>query len=334
MKRKRTVTASAPGKCIITGEHFVVHGEPALVMAINRRVYVESRLKEGSDVQIASEDLGLAGCFIDDEYKPILGGMRGEAVLKPVKAAVMEVFKEAKTVKGLDLRIRSQIPVSSGLGSSAALVVASIAAVSRLLEVELSKEELFKLAVEAEKVVHVKPSGIDPLISIGGGIIAFRREEGFLPVKSPVSLPLVLGNTKTPRSTGEMVNRVAKLKEKYPEIIDPLFHSAGRLTIKAIEAVRSGDLVTLGELMNINHELLSAIGVSTPKLDNLVRKAREAGALGAKLTGAGGGGFMVALCPKERVSKVFKAIKNAKGEPYEARLEEEGVIIEEDERLR
>lgn len=312
------VVASAPGKVILTGEHFVVHGEPSLVMAIDKRAYVEA-VTEERKVRIEAPDLNLYWEEDLDLPKP----------LAPLKLIVERLLEEAAKPVGLRIKVRSELPPSSGLGSSAAIAVAATASVSKALRIELTEDEIFELALEAEKIVHLNPSGVDPLISTVGGVIAYRRGEGYVAVEAAVQPIVVVGFTGSRKPTGVMVRKVERLRKAHPEVMAPLFHAGGHLTIEAAEALRIGDLKRLGELLDINHGLLSALGVSTRKLDKLIYLARRAGALGAKLTGAGGGGCMLALCSNEvTADRVARAIERGGGQPLKVKLDNQGVRLE------
>ena len=295
----RQVTSSAPGKVILIGEHFVVEREPAIALAIDKRVYVTVR-KGVKGVRIHSS------CY-EGEVDLDLNEVEG---VKGYFRAIFNSLAEYREIPPLEITIRSEIPPRYGMGSSAATAVALTRAVAAFLGMELDKEEIAKIAYEAERMVHGSPSGIDNTVSTYGGAIIFRRGEGFLRLNvdfSPVAL--LVAYSGVPKCTKDLVSKVKELKGRYPTIFEPLYHTAGRLAIEAARALEKGDFTAVGELMNINQGLLSALGVSTLRLETLVHKFREAGALGAKLTGAGGGGCVLALVPRERVEKVLMAIK-------------------------
>ncbi|MBL7118618.1 mevalonate kinase [Candidatus Bathyarchaeota archaeon] len=307
------VSASAPGKVILFGEHFVVYDEPAVVMAVNLRANVSVEEVQERGVHVESQDLSVSGTFIKDSFAPKIGGMNTRTILEPIYLAVKAVSKQRRLKGGLYVNVKSEIPIAAGLGSSAAVAVATVAAVAKVLEIDLSREEISQLAYGAEEYVHGKPSGVDQTISAFGGLITYRRTQGFSPLKISTSIPIVIGNTGQKRSTGELVSLVRERREEFPEVMNPIIRAGGNLTLSAIEALRKGDLHSLGELMNVNHGLLSSIGVSNEMLDRLVNAARNAGALGSKLTGAGGGGCMIALADRSKIGKVTEAIGKAGG---------------------
>jgi len=322
------IKASAPAKVILLGEHFVVYGKPAIVVAIDKRAYVTAELRSDEAVHVKSEDLKISGYFHNEKFKVEKGGPEAEAKLKPIETIARRLIDLSGKKIGVDVNINSAIPVEAGLGSSAAVAVASAAAVSQLLGLKLSKDDVFRFAYDAERLIHGTPSGIDPAISTYGGVLQYVRDRGTTHLNVGLDLQLVIGNTGVARSTGKLVGMVRELREKHSSVFDPILEASERIVCEAGKALESGDLETLGELMNIDQGLLSAVGVSNDVLERLIYAARGAGAYGAKLTGAGGGGFMVALTPKNRVEDVVRAIEDAGGLAFAAGKAEEGVRIE------
>ena len=322
------VRASAPAKVILFGEHFVVYGEPAIVLAIDKRAHVRARLRADQRIYINSFSLRLSGFFTGDHFQQERGGKEAHRELEPIKIATQRVLEFSEEKAGVEIEVFSQIPVAAGLGSSAAVAAAVAASVSQLLDLKISKEKIYTIALEAERFIHGTPSGIDPAISTYGGAILFQKGKGIMPLKADVELPLVVGDTGMKRSTGDTVAELRRRRERYPSVIDPVLKVGGEIVRSAVKALRSGDIQTLGELMNVNQGLLSAVGVSNEALERLIYAAREAGALGAKLTGAGGGGCMIALCYEEKLKNVLEAIEQSGGTAFIARKTDEGVRIE------
>ena len=322
------VKASAPAKTILFGEHFVVYGEPALVLAIDNRAHASAKIRADQRIHVKSPSLGFSGFFEGEVFQAERGGEEARVKLEPIKIAVQKVLDLSKKEVGVNVEVRSSIPVAAGLGSSAAVAASVAAAVGQLLNMKLSKEEIFRIAFEAERFVHGTPSGIDPAVSTYGGVLLFYKDKGFTRIDVEEDIPLVIGYTGVERSTGELVARVREGWEHYPSIFDRIFKTGGKVVLRAVRALKIGDFHALGELMNINHELLCAVGVSDESIERLVYAARKAGALGAKLTGAGGGGCMIALSLPEKQEQVVKAIERAGGTAFIARKTEEGVRIE------
>ncbi|MCO6040331.1 mevalonate kinase [Thermococcus alcaliphilus] len=328
------VLASAPAKIILFGEHSVVYGKPAIAAAIDLRTYVKAEFNENGRIRIEAKDIrtpGLTVSFTEDQIYFETDYGKAAEVLSYVREAINLVMEEAGKQKGITVSITSQIPVGAGLGSSAAVAVATIGAVSKLLGLELSKEEIAKLGHKVELLVQGASSGIDPTVSAVGGFLYYQKGSfESLPV---VELPIVVGYTGSSGSTKELVAKVRKNYEEMPEIIEPILNSMGKLVEKAREVIlaeydKEIKFQLLGRLMNINHGLLDALGVSTKSLSDLVYASREAGALGAKITGAGGGGCMYALAPGKQ-SEVATAIKIAGGVPMITKISREGLRIEE-----
>jgi mevalonate kinase len=212
-------SAVAPGKTILVGEHFVVYGEAAVVMAIDRFVQVTVEGRKDRSLYIAS-DLGFSGTFFEDEYTAETGDVGGETVLEPIKISAQTVLKAFEKNRGLNISVHSAIPMAVGLGSSGALAVATVAAVGKFLGSDLSEEEIVSLSTEAEKAVHINPSGIDQSISTYGGVIMYKKKEGITRLKTASAIPLVIGNTGIQRNTGTLVDGVRIKRKKFPEIMN------------------------------------------------------------------------------------------------------------------
>lgn len=318
----REAVASAPGKVILFGEHFVVEGQPAIAVAVSLRAKVSVKPTDELCVSVSSANLDLREDF--DPQNP-----DRSSPLYPIAHAAMLTMEELGARAGLSIRVDSSIPPAAGMGSSAAVAVATVKAVAAALGHDLEREKISRIAFEAEKLVHGKPSGIDNTVATYGGTIAYRRGEGFLELEvdfSPVSL--VLADTGKPRRTGELVQKVLNLKAAFPQVLEPLYYAAGRLAVEAAKMMERGDFEAVGELMNVNHGFLSAIGVSTAEIEQLVYAARQAGALGAKLTGAGGGGFIVALCRREDAERVSTILGKLSPRVFTVSVEKEGVRLE------
>lgn len=322
------VEATAPGKVILFGEHSVVYRGPAIVIALNKRGKVTAERREKDNrLNFDALDLGFSGYFEDETYHPVTGATwRGERLVAFMVAA-RKTMEHLGVESGLNIKIRSEIPIAAGLGSSAALSVATVAATGGLLSDGLSKDEICKLAYEGEKVVHGTPSGVDNNISTYGGLLIYQKGKELQRLDVEDDFPFVIGNTKRRRSTKKLVERVRKLREDNSVIVDNIIDTIVDISLKGITAFKDRDFSQLGSLMNINHGLLSSLGVSISKLDTMVHASRGAGAYGAKLTGAGGGGCMMALAPEDNIKRVQQAIWRCKGVPHIGNISNEGVIV-------
>ena len=319
------VEATAPGKVILFGEHSVVYRGPAVVLAIDKRARVVAEERSDRRIFFDALDLGFSGIFEGQDYIPIQGepwrGNRLQAFLTAARKTMEHIGVEA----GLDITLRSEIPIAAGLGSSAALCVATAAAVGGLFTEDMPPEKICELAYEGEKVVHGTPSGVDNNISTYGGILRYERGVGIQRYELEGSIPFVIGNTMRKRLTRRLVDRVRRLREREPELVDQVIDTMVNISERGLDALRNADLRRLGDLMNVNHGLLSSLGVSITKLDQMIHASRVAGAYGAKLTGAGGGGCMIAVSEKPNIEKIVRAIRRCKGEPHIVNISYEGV---------
>jgi mevalonate kinase len=316
------ITASAPGKVILFGEHAVVLGKPAIAVAVDRRVSVTIRKgKEAGNVNVEIPSLDVHGSIYP--YKGTIKNYgHGEAgILHYIKGALQKTGIEGD----LELEVSLDIPVGAGLGSSAAITVATLAAAARYNKQDLTKEQIAETSRQVELEVQGAASPMDTAISTYGGVIYLSKEE-LTTLKPARDLPLVVGYTSQPGNTGELVAGVGRRRNIYPDIINPIMDSIENLTNEAREAIIQGEEKRIGELMNINQGLLDALGVNTWELSRLVYQARQAGALGSKLTGAGGGGSMIAYCPG-RTREVLRELKNLEN-AFQVGISSKGLTLE------
>jgi len=319
------VKASAPGKAIVTGEHAVVYGEPAIATAIGRRVCSTVWPRTDRVVRVVSRDQQLTTTTSVDATD-VGTAVRCEDPLAPIARVVCRSLQELGESRGVEVHTSSDIPMAAGLGSSAAALVSATAAVMLLYSNRLDRETVCRIAHEGEKLIHVNPSGIDDHISTYGGMIYYRSSEGFRQIITRLQgLPLVIGNTGKSRPTGTLVKNVRERLSEHPEDYE-IIRQIGRRSLSALDAIQRGDLKGLGETMIANHSLLRSLGVSTRELDILVEVAIRAGALGAKLTGAGGGGCMIALVEEVRMKEVQEALKSAGAQVIYSKGKAEGVV--------
>jgi len=290
------------GKVILFGEHFVVHGVPGIVSAID----------SSTDAEVTKTGKGLV---IKDERK----AAKGYAEEKRLQQ-IESIERMLKTM-GLDPKlplniwIGGSLPGFSGLGASAASSVAIARAVAEEIGLNLSDKRVNEVAYEAEKAYAGNPSGIDNTAATYGGLLWFKKNMTGgantierISIQKPVEI--IIGSTGKVANTKAMVAGVAERKKKNQEKYDPIFKQAENLTLAGRKALESYDLKKVGELMNENHRLLQEIEVSSRELDLLVDIARKHGAFGAKLTGGGGGGCMTALTPtRELQEKVAASIE-------------------------
>ena len=317
--------ASAPAKIILFGEHFVVYGNPAVLAAISRRITVKAHTPDSSAVTIRS-DIGVAGQYSGSNFKPLEGGKDAKAMLDPIHGAIRQVLMARKIGRGVEVDISSEIPHGIGLGSSAAACVATIAAVESLFG-KPDRQWVCEQAIESERLIHKNSSGADCYVSAFGGLIVYDREKGFTKIESK-SLTMVIGSTGIRHSTGDLVAGVKKFKDGNKSLFASFSRQAGEICAEAVAAIASGNREKVGQLMNDNQALLRQIGVSHEKANDLISICKDAGALGAKMTGAGGGGAVIALAAsKEDSARLASRIRAGGYESFEVEIDQKGLRV-------
>ncbi len=272
--------ASAPAKIILFGEHAVVYKRHAVVTAINLRCYAEA--KKSDEVRIYSP-LGVTGL----DFK-----------VHPYVSYAIKRFSEVKPINGVEIRIESDIPIASGLGSSSAVTVAVLKALDGEFDAGLSKDEIFELARKVELDVQGIGSGTDPFIATFGGT-------WLIPDRKPIKIgnvKLLVINTGESSITADMVRKVAELRGRYPKIVDGIFDTIDAIALESVEPLERGDIKTLSEFFFLNQCMLKAIGVSSRRIDELVDRLAELG-VSAKITGAGGGGCVIGIGDDESIGR-------------------------------
>lgn len=295
-------TVSVPGKIILFGEHAVVYGRPALAVPVNQlqaRVTVSENSRGGIWIEAPNIDLSSDITSLTPDH--------------PLVAVINSVFSALRVTKppACTIYIQSTIPVASGLGSGAAVSVAIVRALSAYLDQPLPDEQVNKLAFEAEKLHHGTPSGIDNTVVTYGKPVYFIKGRPVKTFHVGAAFTIVIGDTGIPASTKESVRTVRKLWEMDKPRWERVFDRVGEIVWDARQAIERGDPTSLGDLMNANHVLLQKMTVSCPELDRLVEAARKSGAYGAKLSGGGRGGNMIALVKKEKAPAMAEALKSA-----------------------
>lgn len=241
----------------------------------------------------------------------------GAKLAERVAALISERLGVADTPVHVD--VVPDLPRASGLGASAALAVAVIRAIVHRFGLTVSDNEISQLAFECEQLVHGTPSGIDNTVATFGKTILFRKTDAgneIQDIQAPVAIPLVVGLTGVRSLTADTVSRVHAGWQKNPQHYEAIFSEIDDLVMTGMAALTRGDLPALGEVMNLNHGLLNALQVSSPELESIVDLARRSGALGAKLTGGGGGGAMIAIAEPDRIHSVANTLDVAGYQTY------------------
>ncbi len=312
------VVASAPAKAILFGEHFVVYSKPAIALALKKRMYAKVKVRDDDVVEVIS-DLGYSKHSIEDGYN-----INSEDVHRHIIHSALLTMEHISKYKGLTIIIDSEFPFSMGLGASAASSACVIAGVAyAIMQYKLPTDDIFKLSLDAERLIHRNPSGIDSATCIHGGLVYFKdgKIEKINVYCNDLNFLIASSNIK--KDTGNMVSRVKALYENNRDEFLGLASISESITMQGINALMSCDKVKLGILMSMNHTLLKSIGVSNDTIDALVSKAIRHGAYGAKLTGAGGGGCIISLIEYNgRLLDIFKD-----NDPFISCIEDEGIKI-------
>ena len=301
----------APGKVILFGEHAVVYGRPALAVPVTQvqAEAVVERSEIGAGLTIVAADLGET---IAVRNAPIDNPLAAAARLTLVKFGLSD--------PDWRVTVRSTIPIASGMGSGAAVSAAVVRALAvargqgsgvRGQEVAISPEELSALVYEVERLHHGTPSGIDNTVVVYGQPVYFVRGQPPQTFRIGQPFMLAIADTGIHSPTKVAVGDVRRAWEREGTRFESLFNRIAMVVETARSAIAAGEPERLGPLMDENHALLQEIGVSCPELDALVTAALSAGALGAKLSGAGRGGNMIALVTEATASQVADALRAA-----------------------
>lgn len=307
--------ASAPGKVILFGEHFIVYGGKAVLCAINKRITVESELVDSEKIEIESE----LGAITVTKNEPI---QNVNTVFRPVVYIAQKLLRQSNADSGIRVSIRSEIPWGVGLGSSSACCVAAASSVSGLFS-SYSNDDILKIALEAEKTVFENASGADSTVCTYGGILEYSWDKikklDFTP-----KFQLVVADSKTTHSTTQVVARVKKFKEGNPEVFSTLCDKEAALIEESVDALKRNDLSLVGQKMIQNQEYLEKIGVSSEVLDSMLRTTSNI-AFGAKITGAGDGGCIIAIVDGSNANKTIEALQSKNYDCFVTQIDTAGV---------
>ena len=307
--------ASAPGKIILFGEHFVVHGTPAILAAIDKRVTVTSTFTENKTLKINSQ-LGTLEVPISSSHE------EAKSEFKPFIYLANKMINSHQDVNGLEITIDSDIHIGVGLGSSSACCIAATASIFGLFK-EISSEEILKMSIEAEKTIFPDTSGADCTVCAYGGIIEYDKINGSKKNTDASNLNLLIANSMIPHSTKRSVGKVSKFKEDDEDRFSQLCVLETKLIDEVNLALKNKDLITLGLKMSENQKYLEEIQVSNDTLRGMIGSLKEI-SLGAKITGAGDGGCVIALVKDENLDKV-PALLGKDKEYFSAKIDTRGV---------
>ena len=292
--------ASAPGKIILFGEHAVVYGRPAIAAPV-------SGVQATATVMVSAPGSGLLLELPDIGERVPVSGVSAHLPLARVAMLTLQMLGYERT-PDWTLVLRSTIPVASGLGSGAAAATAIVRALAAAAGATLAPEQVSTLVYESETLFHGTPSGVDNTVIAYGMPVWFVRGEPPQPFAIAEPFTLVIGDTGIPSPTSITVGDVRRGWQAEPDRFETLFDAIGRIALAARRAIAAGDTTEMGPLMDQNQDLLCALGVSSAELDRLCEAARQAGALGAKLSGGGRGGNMIALARPAEAEAVAQAL--------------------------
>ena len=306
--------ASAPGKVILFGEHFVVYGIKAILCSINKRVTVTAEKTSERKISINSE----IGNLVLEPNKLI---SEINSPLKPFYYLANKAIKNQDT--GIEIKINSEIPLGAGLGSSSACCVAGAAAIFKLFE-NISKERILELAIEAERTIFKNTSGADCTVCTYGGIIEYDKNNGFKKIEDEPNFQLVIVNSNIEHSTQSMVSKVEEFKNKNKEEFLKLLNLESKLVEDVLKLVKENKTKEIGEKMNQNQEYLERIGISNNKLTKMIKLGQEL-SYGSKITGSGGGGCIFALTNESNLQSILKEFKGSNYECFSAKIDFKGL---------
>ena len=318
--------ASAPAKIILFGEHFVIYNQPAVLASINKRIKIDSRivLENKNTIRIETNEFGKKTYPLSilkntnqDNYNDFF---------YPIIYILIKVLQDEKT-NGIEIKIESEIPYGIGLGSSAALSVAAVAAIYGLYKKNIKKNEILELAIETEKIIHKNSSGADCVISTYGGLIYYQKNSNVRQLKYNKKLNFIIINTGLKHSTGELVSIVERFRQDNFATFNKLSNKVTDICNNAIEALKEGNTLKLGKLMNENQILLEQIGVSNKEINKIIETSLNYGAIGSKLTGAGGGGCILSIIHQENKNYFLSNMKQSGYECFDIIIENQGVKV-------
>jgi mevalonate kinase len=308
--------ASAPGKIILFGEHFVVYGVKAILCAINKRIAVTAEKTSENKILIESS----IGNLVSASNRPI---NEIDFPLRPFYYLANRMIQKYNEKSGMKITIDSDIPLGVGLGSSSACCVAGAAAISGVF-IKNSKEEILKMAIEAEKTIFPNTSGADCTVCTYGGLMQYDKQNGHSKIDYEPNFHLVIANSKIEHSTKEVVSNVKQFKEKNEGKFSSICNEETNLIEDVLICLKNNDFKGVGRDMIKNQEYLETIGVSNEKLRNMIELATKF-SFGAKLTGAGGGGCIFALTDENNMEKTIQQLTENNYECFSTKIDFKGL---------
>ena len=311
-----TSIAKAPGKIILFGEHFVVHGNRAILGAIDKYATVTSEKTNTENILISSS-LGQASIQKDQDVDKV------EKKFRPFFYIAKQVILKNNFDKGVSIKIESDIPIGAGLGSSSACCVAATASILNLFN-KSDEKEILELSIQAEKTIFTNSSGADCTVSVYGGIIEYQKEKGFSKINIENELNFLIIDSEQIHATDKVVEQVKKFKEENSNVFSELCSEEERLITKALDSMKNNDLQTIGKCMAQNQIYLEQIGVSNDTLLSIIKDIEKI-TFGAKITGAGDGGCIIALTQKD--NDLSEYVNTTKYQTHHVSIQKTGMQV-------
>ena len=306
--------ASAPGKVILFGEHFVVYGVKAILCAVNKRVTVTAEKIKEEKISIKS-DIGDLELELNKPISEI------NSPLKPFYYLANKIIRNQST--GIEIKIESDIPLGAGLGSSSACCVAGAAAISKLFS-EKTKEEILELAIEAERTIFKNTSGADCTVCTYGGIIEYEKEKGFIKIKSEPNFHLIIANSNIKHSTESIVSKVKQFKNEDTKRFSKLCNDESKLIEDVLQLLKENNIQKLGQKVIQNQRYLETIGISNEKLKDMIKIGQES-SFGTKITGAGDGGCVFSLTDESNLENTINGFKKKNYDCFSVKIDYDGL---------
>jgi len=316
------IKVSAPGKLMLFGEHAVVYDKPCIVVSVDHRISVSIEKRNDNNLILTAPELDIKDKNISDLEKTHFKKVRF------ILTVIRNFFKKYDVKSGLDIKTKSEFSDKIGLGSSSAVVVSAIKCLSELFKIKMNEKDIFDLSYQTVLDVQGLGSGFDVAAAVYGGILFFKTAGKTIEAINIQDIPLVVGYTGIKADTPTLVKMVREKRTKEPDKINHIFNEIEKIVNSAKTEIENENWKEVGRLMNLNQNLLRNLDISSKKLEDLIKAALDAGAYGAKLSGAGGGDCMIAIVDENNLDKIKQAIEKAGGSIIDAKIPAEGAKVE------
>lgn len=315
------ISVSSPGKLMLMGEHAVLYGHPCLVTAVDRRMHISIERTEPPTLVLDAPDVHITAY---EKPMNVLGTGDIPKGVQFIERALQRFMTTYPIEGGVHISVSSDFSDQLGFGSSSASAAGTIRALSEIFNRRLSSKQIFAMAYQAVTDVQGKASGFDVAAAVYGGALYFVTAGKTVEPLSCASMPLIVGYTGVKADTTALVSEVNVKMHAQPERVKRIFDAIAKLVNDAKAKMIEGDWERVGKLMDFNQDYLRDLGVSSEKLESLIVAAKQAGAWGAKLSGAGGGDCMIAVSSEGTRHAIEKAIESAGGQVIHITAQAEG----------